>query len=326
MLVVSEAEALEALDMESCIGLMADTLASLSGGDARLEPRTAMRLGGGNLLGVMPACIKSKKIAGAKVLTVFPDNYASGRPSHQGQVLVFETEGGALKAIVGGETITGVRTAAVSAVATDRLANRDSRILGMIGAGLQARKHVEALLLVRGIELVNVWDISHERAAVFADEMSRRHNVRVEARATAEGAAAGADIICTVTPSRAPVLLAKYVKMGAHVNAVGACRPDARELDSDLVKMARFYVDSAESAKNEAGDYIMPLKEGAIGEGHIICELGDLILGKAEGRRSSLDVTVFKALGLAVEDLAAADFIVGRLQAGGRVAGAGGMA
>ncbi len=302
----------ELLDMESCIKLMKETLSALSKGEAFQILRTAMRLEDRNILGLMPSAIHSKNIAGAKVITIFPENFNKGLHSHQGVVLVFETETGSLKAVVDGESITAIRTAAVSAVATDLLSNEDSGVLAILGSGLQARQQLEAIKLVRNIHTVKVWDRNKESAIKYSKEMNEKFNIHITVCNTSKEAVKDADIICTVTSAKEPILIGSHVKRGAHVNAVGACTPDNRELDTDLIKNCKLYSDCIESTVNEAGDYLIPLEQGAITREHIQGELGDVILGKISKRQNKDDITVFKALGLAVEDLAAADFVINK--------------
>lgn len=296
--------------MQSCIQLMRDTLAALARGEATQVLRTAMKLEGRNVLGVMPSAFQSKNIAGTKVITVMPENSQKGLPSHQGIVIVFETQTGTLKAVVEGEAITAIRTAAVSAVATDLLARKDSKVLAILGTGVQARMHLESIQLVREIEQVFVWDRKVASAKKYAEEMSQQCKTPISYCETVEEAVRAADIICTVTAAKEPILFGTHVKKGAHINAVGACTPDCRELDTELVKRSRLYVDQIESAVHEAGDFLIPYKEGAVDEKHIVGEVGKILLGKVEARQTDHEITVFEALGLALEDLAAADFVI----------------
>ena len=305
------------LPMGNCIRIMREALVDYSYKKTTQAPRVAMRIERGKILGVMPCAIKAKHVAGAKIITVFPGNFKNGLPSHQGVVAVFETETGRLRAVVDGEAITGIRTAAVSAVATDALSRRNSRALCIMGSGLQARRHLEAIRLVRNITEVRVWDIDTASAVRYAEEMREIHNIPVVSYGDdAEKAAYGADIICTVTAAKQPILLKQHVAPGTHINAVGACAPADRELDSQLVAGALFYCDSTESVMLESGDYLIPLKEGRIAEGHMLGEIGRVLMGRLHGRENPEDVTIFESLGLAVEDLTAADYIVNLIESG----------
>lgn len=299
------------LDMASCIPLMGATLADYSAGRTVQVLRTAMAIEDGKILGVMPAANPAVGIAGTKIITVFPQNFKRGLPSHQGVVVLFETETGALEALLDGEAITGIRTAAVSAAATDALARKDAHVLCILGSGLQARRHLEAMTLVRDITQVRVWDVDRASAQTFAREMSDHYGIPVEeCCGSVRDAVEGADIICTVTAAREPVLFGEHVSPGAHINAVGACGAGVRELDAEVMRRGRLFCDSLESARSEAGDYLIPLDQGLISAECLLGEVGKVISGELPGRTDAADITIFEAQGLAVEDLAAADHIV----------------
>jgi ornithine cyclodeaminase len=229
--------------------------------------------------------------------------------------MLFETERGCLLAALDATSITAIRTAAVSGVATRRLAREESATLAILGSGVQARTHLEAMRLARGVSEVRVWSRSESNAKAFADREASRHGIAVEVAATAREAVAGADVICTTTSSREPVLEGGWISPGAHVNAVGACVPAARELDTAAVVASRLFVDRRESTLNEAGDFRIPRDEGAIEENHILAEIGEVLIGRYPGRRSEDEITLFKSLGIAVEDLAAAHHVWRRAEA-----------
>jgi ornithine cyclodeaminase len=322
-LIVGHRDVLALLPMADCIEAMAEALRTLARGGALLPLRQVVRLSDGrNAFALMPAALDAPASLGAKVITVFPGNDATPFDSHQGAVLLFDQERGRLLAILDASSITALRTAAVSAVATRLLARPESRALALLGAGVQAMTHLEAIRLVRSIDEVRVWSRSSGRATRFAERVSERlaaGGPRVVVAASAEAAVAGADIVCTVTSAREPVLHGAWLAPGTHVNAVGASLPTARELDTAAVAGARLYVDRRESAINEAGDYLIPKGEGAIGDDHIVAEIGELLLDEParEGRRSPVEITVFKSLGLAIEDVAAAHRIYARAVATG---------
>ncbi|MFC5450854.1 ornithine cyclodeaminase family protein [Paenibacillus aestuarii] len=309
MLVITHNEVQELLSMEACIAIMEAVLADLTTGQAMQSLRSVVPVEGGNLMGLMPAYLKREETVGAKVITVFPDNHVKQQPSHQGFVALFNSTNGKLDAILDGKTITSIRTAAVSAVATKLLARPDAQTLAVIGTGEQARSHIEAMLLVRPIRLIRVWGPNPAHAEKLKAETESRYNVAVRVAASAEEAVRDADMICTVTASTTPVVHGEWIQAGAHINAVGACRAKDRELDSELVRRAELFVDRRESAVNEAGDYLIPLQEGVISEQHLLGEVGELLTGQLQGRRSAEAITLFKALGLASEDLAAASYI-----------------
>jgi ornithine cyclodeaminase len=319
VLVISASEIAQLLPMRECIDVMADALSELTRGDAILPLRQVLRLPDGkSAFAVMPAYLGQPKAVGAKVITVFPDNHGTPFDSHQGAVLLFEAEHGSLAAVMDASSITAIRTAAVSGLATRLLAREDATELAILGSGVQARTHLEAVRAVRGINRVRVWSRSRDAVRAFAEGESRRHGVEIEPAPSARAAVEGADIVCTVTASRDPVLAGEWLRDGAHVNAVGASLPFARELDTAAIARSRLYVDRRESALNEAGDFLIPRKEGVIGDDHIVGEIGDVLLGRVPGRRSSDEMTVFKSLGLAVEDVAAAAYIYERATAEGR--------
>ena len=300
----------ELLDMTGCIGLMRDTLMDYSSGKTIQILRTAMPLGPKKILGLMPSANTNLSIAGTKIITIFHDNFQRGLPSHQGAVVLFDMDDGHLKAILDADAITGIRTAAVSAAATDVLARKDSHILCVLGSGLQARRHVEAMCLVRDITEVRVWDISQESVKRFKADMEAKHGIPVmDCCDDVQKAVEGADIICTVTAAHEPVLFGAHVSAGAHINAVGACLKMNRELDTEVVRKSRFFCDSRESCMNEAGDLLIPIEKGELTEAHLLGEVGQVLNGEIQGRLSDADITIFEAQGLAVEDLASANYI-----------------
>ncbi len=303
--------------MDACIALMEDALRSLARGEVLLPLRQVLRIPESRaVFGLMPAYSASLGAIGAKLITVFPDNHDTGVDSHQGAVLLFDGKHGGLRAIVDASSVTAIRTAAVSGVATKILANPAAKTLAILGAGLQARTHVDAMVAVRPIAQVRVWSRTSAHADAFADDTNRRHGVRAAVFDTAEQAVHSADVVCTVTASTEPVLRGEWLAPGTHVNAVGASVPSSRELDSEAVRRSRLFVDRRESALAEAGDVLVPMKEGTITAQHIVAELGELLLGAA-GRRDAADITLFKSLGIAVEDLACAHFLDERARAQG---------
>ncbi len=328
LLYLGAAEIEELLPPGECIAVMEGVLRDLAMG-AGVQPLRSvipLEVGGDGaaggppaFLGLMPGQlgrdsgaaaagdtggVNRAGVAGIKVVTVFPGNRQLGAESHLGAVLLFETEMGRPIAYLDAAAVTAVRTAAVSALATRVLARPEAGDLALLGAGVQARWHLAALREVRPIRRVRVWSRRPESARRFAVEEGR-HGLAVEAVASPAAAVAGAELVCTVTAAREPVLAGADLAAGAHVNAVGACFPAARELDSAAVAGARLFVDRRESALHESGDFLVPLREGAIGADHIQGELGEVLAGRVAGRGNSSEITLFKSLGLAVEDLAA---------------------
>jgi ornithine cyclodeaminase len=269
-------------------------------------------------LGLMPGHIAADGgrdgALGMKAVSVFPGNARRGIDTHQGAVLLFEADTGRLSALMDGATITAIRTAAVSGVATDLLARTDATELAILGAGVQARTHLEAIAAVRPIRHVRVWSRNPEHAASLVKEVAAGNKASIDAVPTAEAAVRGADVVATVTASPEPILQRAWLKEGVHINAVGSSIPTTREIDTATMAAVRLFVDRRESAVNEAGDILIPMREGAFTADHIQAELGDVIIGKDRGRRSATELTLFKSLGLAVEDVASAAFILKRAQ------------
>ena len=318
VLVASHIDVARWLPMPACIEAMASAFTSLAAGDVVLPLRQVVHLPGTpNALFLMPAADRAIGAIGAKALTVFPGNVAGGIPSHQGVVLLFDATDGRLTAILDAGAITAIRTAAVSGLATRLLANADAGDLAILGAGVQARTHLAAMCAVRPVRRVRVWSHQRARADAFAHEAAASHGMAIEACESARSAVAGADIICTVTAAATPVLAGADIATGAHINAVGASSPTTRELDSAAVAMARLFVDRRESALAESGDVVIARAEGAITDAHIRGELAELVTGAVRGRARHQDVTLFKSLGLAIEDLAAAHLVYERAVASG---------
>ena len=231
--------------------------------------------------------------------------------------MLFDTDYGLPVAILDASEVTAIRTAAVSGVATELLAREEATELAILVSGVQARTHLEAMLEARSFERVRVYSPTESNRRSFAERARARHGVAVEAVESSEEAARGADVICTVTSSGKPVLEGAWIAPGTHVNAAGSSVKFTRELDTDAVVRARLFVDRTESTVNEAGDFLFPKEEGAIDETHILGEIGDVLLGEAAGRTSEEEITLFKSLGLAVEDLVSAHYVLERARAEG---------
>ena len=300
----------ELLPMEDAIGVMRRALTLLAEGDVMMPLRSMLHLPkGGAVMGLMPSYLGGLEAVGVKVIAEFPTNFGSEYDTHQGVVLFFDTERGLLRAMVDATAVTAIRTAAVSGLVTDLLANPDAGDLAIIGAGTQAHTHLQAMTAVRPVRRVRVYSVPDESAATFADRESRRTGLKIEVAASAEQAIEGADLICTVTTSHEPVVHGAWVSPGAHINAVGAYNPATRELDSALVAKSRLYADRRESLLNEAGEFLIPKGEGLFGDEHIVGEIGEVLTGKARARTSPQEITLFKSLGIAIEDLAAAHYV-----------------
>lgn len=315
-LIVPHADVERLLPMAACIDVMADALASTTRGEALLPLRQVLRLHSGrDAFAVMPAVLGNA--IGAKVITVFPGNDSTPYESHIGVILYFEDTNGRLLAIIDASSVTAIRTAAVSGLATRLLALPGASQLAILGTGVQAMTHLDAMIAVRPIAHARVWSRSAQRCEQFAQWGRKRFGIEVTRSETAEAAVRGAEVICTVSASREPVLRGDWVAPGAHINAVGASIASARELDTAAVAQSLLFVDRRESAMHEAGDFLIPREEGAIDNGHIRGEIGDLLEGRVTGRTTAHERTLFKSLGLAVEDVACARFIYERALAAG---------
>lgn len=307
MIIISKEEVHQALTMPRCISLMREALTGLEEGVNTQSVRSTMAMPTG-LLGFMPCYLGARHKFGAKIISVYPENSKRGLPSHQGQVLLFEEETGEPVALVDAGAITDIRTAAVSAAVTDLLARKDSRHLAMLGSGAQAIAHLEAMLAVRDIQEVTVWSYPKAHGEQYVENMKKKYpKLPITLCETAADAVKGADIICTVCHCTDPILFGNMVSPGTHINAVGACTPTTREVSSDLVKLARLYVDQVEACRAESGEYLIPLKEGIITKDHIVGTVGAAMLGRIPGRLSPQEITLFDSLGLATEDVVCAD-------------------
>jgi len=308
-LVLTQGEVEQLLDMPGCMDAMADVLEALERGELFLPLRLiAFPPGESSGIGLMPVHRSGQSAAYAlKTICLFPDNPSRGLDPHQGTVTLFSGETGELRALMNASAITSIRTAAVSGVATRLLAREDARELAIVGAGHQAHPHVAAMLEARQFEQIRIASRSFESAEKLAAEWPLA--VAVE---SAEEALRDADVVCTVTSAAEPVVQADWLKPGVHINAVGSCFPHVRELDGATVAGATLFTDRRESCENEAGDYVLALAEGAISEGHIRAELGEVLAGAHPGRTSEDEITIFESLGLAVEDLASAEYLMQR--------------
>ena len=311
ILILTHAEVEELLPVRECIPVMAEALADLARGNAYQPLRMIVRPPGAKGdMALMPSYRSGERAAyGVKTVCFFPDNPARGLDSHQGSVMLFSAETGELLALMNASAITAIRTAAVSGVATQLLASKDAGDLAIIGSGVQARSHIEAMACARTIKRARIASFRFENARKFADEFGRRYSFPIEPVDNVESAVRGADLIVTATTAAEPILKLEWISPGAHMNVVGSSIPTTRELDGATIAAASLFVDRRESTINEGGEYLFALREGAIGPDHIRAEIGELLIGAKPGRASADEITVFKSLGLAVEDLASAAYL-----------------
>ncbi|MDB4443820.1 ornithine cyclodeaminase family protein [bacterium] len=310
-LILNHSEVEQLLPMEACISVMEEALITLARGDAHQPLRMAIKpADAAGLMGLMPAYMSGERAAyGLKAVCVFPGNSAIGKDAHQGAVVLFSAETGEILALANASAITAIRTAAVSGVATRLLAGEEAGDLAIIGSGVQARSHLEAMRCVRPIKRVRVASKRFENARKFVDEMRPLYSFPIEPLESIEAAVRGADLIVTATTAKEPIIKRAWVPSGAHLNVVGSSIPTTREVDTETMAEASLFVDRRESTLNEAGDYLFAAREGAIGPEHIRAEIGEVLIGARPGRAASEEITMFKSLGLAIEDLAALDFI-----------------
>jgi alanine dehydrogenase len=293
------------LPMSDCIAVMETMFRDLAEGRILQPLRTLMWLPDrSGLLGMMPGYAQGPNIIGIKLITIFHANGPAGLPSHQGLVILFEaTHGQPLLLLDAGE-LTAIRTAAASALATRLLAREAAHSLAIIGTGEQAERHIESISLVRKITAIYLWGRSPDHAKALHNRLATEYPIHLTN--TAQAAVEAADIICTVTAATRPVVEGHWLKPGAHLNVVGSCTPGNREVDTAAVRRARLFTDRYESLFKEAGDFLIPKEEGVLTEDHAKGELGEILTGSKEGRTSADEITLFKSLGIAAEDLYAA--------------------
>lgn len=303
---INREEIARRLTYEKCIPLVRDAMIALSKGETKQLLRSIIPLDRGRLFGVMPGAMGAEAVFGAKLISIFPENFALGVQSHQGLIVLFDPETGAPVCVVHAGEITAIRTAAASAVATDVLARKDARRLALLGYGEQAGTHARAITKVRDLESITVWGRSPERSQAFVKRMQAELNLPVSAAVSAQDAVAQADIVCTLTSAAEPILKGEWVLPGTHVNVVGSSHAGPAEVDDDLVVRSRFIADSRESVLQQGAEFLRAKATGRISDGHIVGEIGQVLTGSIEGRRSAKEITLYKSLGHIVQDLATA--------------------
>ncbi len=304
------------LPMEECIEVMEKMFLSLAAGECLQPLRNIMRLpDGSGVLGMMPGHAAKLGVMGIKVISVFHANSESGFPSHQGIIMLFDAKNGQPLMLFDALEITAIRTAAASAVATKLLSRENSSTLAIIGSGEQAKRHIEAMLLIRNIKQINLWSRNENNAKHLVNELSAEYNIHVHVKKNVQLAVEHADIICTVTASKEPVVMGDWITAGTHINAVGSSTAAARELDTVAIVRSKLFTDRYESLFNEAGDFLIPKKEGAITDAHVKAEIGEVLSGTKKGREDDKEITVFKSLGIAAEDIFSAYHIYKKINA-----------
>jgi ornithine cyclodeaminase/alanine dehydrogenase-like protein (mu-crystallin family) len=314
LLQVTEADVRNLLPFPKAIGLVREAYSKLAKGEALNPERVRLTVPAGASMFLMPAHVLGQRTMSVKIARVNEKNPTLSLPTVMSDVFVYDSRSGALKAEIPGEALTAIRTAASSALATDVLARKDVECLGMLGTGRQAEAHVPAIQQVRDISRVIVYSRNKSKREAFAKQISRDHEVETLPADSPARVVNESDVLVTATTSRTPFFKGELVKSGSHVNAVGAAEPDAREVDTSLVKRSTLIVDSREQALSTYGDIVIPIREGAISGTHIRAELGDLLIKKQSISRSRNDITLFKAGGLAVLDAVVADYIMSQIE------------
>lgn len=310
-LIVNRKECEEILTIERTIPVMRTVLESISNKSTTVLQRSMIPHKNGNMLAGMPASLHSENVTGSKVI-IFPGPQTAKAGTNQGIIPLFNIETGELKAIIDAELITVVRTGATTAAATDVLANRDAKTVAILGSGKQGRAHAEAMILVRNIEKVYMWDLFMQAAENSCKMMKEKFpEVEFIPCENAEDAVRSADIVCTTTPAKDDVPIIKYewLKKGAHINAIGACSSRGREIDPETIANAKIFSDWTEACMRDAGDIIIPAQRGEISAIPEMTEIGEVIMGNATGRDNEEQLTMFESVGISVEDIAAADMI-----------------
>ncbi len=300
---LTESDVRAVLEPLELIDAMEAALTAFSAGEIVQPVRTVLEIASQSFFAAMPAFHGGRSILGAKLVSVVPTNAARGLPTHMASISLFDAQTGQMAAVVDGRYITEVRTAAASAVSLRHMGRRDARVLAILGSGVQAGSHLEALTAVHPFAEIRAWSPTAANLERFVKSAPQA----VTAAASAEDAVRGADAVVLVTNSPTPAIDNRWVNDGAHVMAVGACRPSQQEVDPALVARARLVVDSRDAALRESGDILRPIAEGRFSASHVTAELGEVACRKKPGRANDREVTLFKSLGLAVEDLVAAD-------------------
>ena len=307
MIVLSHEDVAALLPPETAIEVVAKAMAAVSRGEAELPLRSIMDAGGPNKMGIMPGMMRNPPCHGIKLVSLFPGNVAAGFSSHQGAMVLFEPEHGTTIAIMDGGPLTALRTAAASAVATRALSRENSTVLAMVGAGEQARHHLDATLIVRPIRELRIASRTDKSATAFAEHARRKYpHLAVSHGTDIRAAVTDADIVCTVTTSPTPVLQGAWIAPGTHLNVVGASIPSKREIDDEMVLRAQVFADYRRSTFAQAGEIVDLIGAGRIGEDHVRAEIGEVLNGTAPGRTDDASITLYRSLGIAAQDIACA--------------------
>ncbi|MBW8812710.1 MAG: ornithine cyclodeaminase family protein [Caulobacterales bacterium] len=307
---IDEDEVRARLTYERAIPVVRAAMVAFSTGQTRQLLRSIIPLAEGRLFGIMPGAMGERGAFGAKLISIFPENFAKGGPSHQGVVVMFDPDTGAVSGLAHAGEVTAIRTAAASAVATDALARPEASRLAILGYGEQAGTHIRAISRVRALSEVTIWGRSPDRAQALAAKMAAETGLAVRASPTAREAVAQADIVCTLTTAMTPILQGAWVAPGTHLNLVGSSYAGPVEVDDDLVVRSRFVADSREGVLAQGAEFLHAKAAGLIGDDHIAAEIGEVLAGLKDGRQSADQITVYKSLGHIVQDLASVQMLL----------------
>ena len=318
MRLIDEAEVRARLTYDVAIPIVRRAMIAFSAGQTRQLLRSIIPLADGRIFGIMPGAMGERAVFGAKLISVYGENFAKGLPSHQGVVVLFEPQSGAPVCVAHAGAVTAIRTAAASAVATDALALPMAGRLAILGYGEQALTHARAMTRVRRISAIAVWGRDPRRAEAFAEKVAGELGVAVRPYADVEAAVAEADIVCAVTNAREPILLGRWIRPGTHLNLVGSSGAGPVEVDHDVVTRSRFIADSREGVLAQGAEFLRAKQAGLVDDSHLVGEIGQVLAGDLEGRQSPDQITVYKSLGHVVQDLAAAEalYAAGRVEIG----------
>jgi ornithine cyclodeaminase len=303
---IDREEVARRLTYEICIPIVRNAMIAFSKGETKQLLRSIIPLSEGRMFGIMPGAMGAHSVFGAKLISVFHDNFGKGMQSHQGVVVLFDPKTGAPLCVVHAGEITAIRTAAASAVATAALARKNAHRLALLGYGEQAATHARAIAKVRDLSSIVVWGRSLDRVRAFAEHINKELAIPAAAAPTVAAAVAEADIICTLTSAYEPILQGAWLRPGTHINVVGSSYAGPAEIDNDLVVRSRFIVDSRESVLQQGAEFLRAKAAGLIADDHIVAEIGQVLAGEIAGRRSEEEITIYKSLGHIVQDLASA--------------------
>ena len=309
LLTLTAADVLASLPYDACIAAVRQAMIAHSSSETRHLLRSFIGMGEGRTFAQMPAALSTRGYFGAKLVSVFADPADPAHRAHRGVVVLFEGTSGEPVCVADAAAVTLIRTGAASAVATDALARSDAHVLAVLGTGHQAESHIVALSSVRQFEKIVVWGRNPERASAFVRRMAKETGLKVATAPSAENAVVDADVVCTVTSASEPILKGDWLPTGAHINVVGSSAPGPVEVDDRLVVNSRFFVDCREHVINHGAEFLRAKSAGLIDDDHIVAEIGEVLSGQKEGRRSDEDITVYKSLGHAVQDLAAVAYL-----------------